>query len=53
MLQKYRTISVNGRSLPFIDEFVRQGLISHISIIFLLKNISKHTDTRVTISELL
>ena len=32
MLQKYLTISVNARSLPpFIDELVRQGLVSQIS----------------------
>ena len=41
MLQKYPTISVNARSLlPFIDEFVRQWLISQVSIMPLLKNTS-------------
>ena len=39
MLQKYLTISVNaGSLLPFIDEFVRQGLISQTSIMLFLKN---------------
>ena len=40
MLQKYPTISVNARSLLplFIDKFVRQGLISLISIILILKH---------------
>ena len=41
MLQKYPTISANARSLlPFIDEFVRQGLISQISIMLFLKSAS-------------
>ena len=41
MLQQYSTISVEARSLlPFIDEFVRQGLISQMSIIPFLKNTS-------------
>ena len=41
MLQKYSTISVNTCSLlPFIDEFVCKGLISQISIMLFLKNIS-------------
>ena len=41
MLQKYLTISVNARFLlPFIDEFVCQGLISQISFMLFLKNTS-------------
>ena len=49
MLQKYLTISVNARSLlPFIDEFVRQGIVSQISITLFLKNTSKdNIDTGV------
>ena len=44
MLQKYPAISVNSRSLlPFIDEFVRQGLIFQISIMLFLKNTSIKT----------
>ena len=42
MLQKCPTISVNARSLlPFINEFVGQGLISQISIAFPEKYIYK------------
>ena len=55
MLQKYQKISVNSCSLlPFIDEFVCQGLISQISIMLFLKNTSikayghAHLDTGVT-----
>ena len=41
VLQKYWAISVNARSLlRFIDEFLREGLISQISIMLFLKNIS-------------
>ena len=41
MLQKYPAVSVNACSLlPFIDEFVRQELISQISIMLFLKNTS-------------
>ena len=41
MLQMCPTISVTARSLlPFIEEFVRQGLISQISIMLVLKNSS-------------
>ena len=41
MLQKYPAISVNSRSLlPFIDEFVCQGLIYQISVMLFLKNTS-------------
>ena len=41
MLQKHLTISVIACSLlPFIDEFVCQGLIFEISIILFLKNTS-------------
>ena len=38
LLQKYSTTSVNARCLPpFIDEFVRQGLISQILIMLFRK----------------
>ena len=41
MSQKYPAISVNaGSLLPFIDEFVHQGLISQISVMLFLKNTS-------------
>ena len=40
-VKKFPTISVNACSLqPIIDEFVRQGLISQISIMLFLKNTS-------------
>ena len=39
MLRKYPTVSVNAHSLlPFIDEFVRKGLISQITIMLFLNN---------------
>ena len=42
MLQNYPTISVKARSLlPFIVEFVCQGLISQISTMLFLKNTSR------------
>ena len=45
MLQKYLTISENIHSLLtiyIIDEFVHQGLITHISIMLFLKNASSY-----------
>ena len=41
MLEKYLTVSVNAHSLlPFTDEFVRQGLISQISIMLLVVSLN-------------